>query len=316
MARKPFSVVILNYGTPDLAIASAESVLAEVEALGGALVLVDNASQDDSAQKLSDWVAARGAPDNLRLVLSLVNGGFAAGNNLGIEAVEADFHLLLNSDTVVRPGAIAALLAAMRADDMLGLAGPVIIDAEGNRAVSRFRIRTPLSEFVEASGLDFFYRRLRRHVVPLHEHESACEMQWISFACVMLRREMIDAMGPLDERYFMYFEDSAYGLKARAAGWKIARIEAAEVTHLEAKSSGVEDAAAAHRRLPRYYYAARARYFTDHFGAWGFIAANLYWYLGRFVNYARLFAFRAPKKTAAWRAADIWTGPDHTPGQG
>jgi len=313
MARKPFSVVILNYGTPDLAIASAESVLPEIEALGGVLVVVDNASPDNSAETLTKWAAARGAPDLIHLVLSPVNGGFAAGNNLGVKAVEADFHLLLNSDTLVEPGAIAALLAAMRADARLGLAGPVIIDAARNRAVSRFRTRTPLSEFVEASGLDFFYRRFRRHVVPLHETESSDEMQWISFACVMLRREMIDALGLLDERYFMYFEDSAYGLNARAAGWKLARIDTAQVTHFEAKSSGVEDAAAAHQRLPRYYYASRSRYFIEHFGVAGFIAANLFWYLGRAVNYARLLAFKAPKKTAARRGGDIWTSPDYSP---
>ncbi len=316
MARKPLSVIILNYGTPDLAIASAESALPEIEALGAVLLLVDNASLDNSASRFGEWRARQGDPDHIKLVVSSENGGFAAGNNLGIEAVEADYHLLLNSDTVVRPGAVSALLGAMRADDMLGLAGPVILDETGARAVSRFRTRTPFSEFVEASGLDFFYRRHRKHVVPLQEHESADEMQWISFACVMLRREMIDAMGPLDERYFMYFEDSAYGLKARAAGWKIARIETARVTHLEAKSSGVEDDAAAHRRLPRYFYASRSRYFTDHFGARGWVAANLYWYLGRIVNYARLFALRMPKKTAAWRGADIWTRPSHRPHQG
>ena len=313
MSRVPVSVVILNFGTPGLAIASAESVLPEIEALGGALVLVDNASPDNSADRLSAWVAQQGAPDHIRLVLSPTNGGFAAGNNLGLKACAADFHVLLNSDTLVAKGALAAMLSAMKADPELGLAGPVILDEDGVRAVSRFRKRTPLSEFVDATGLDFFYRLLRAHVVPLSESEDEAHAEWISFACVMLRREMIDALGYLDERYFMYFEDSAYGLNAGAQGWKAARIEAASVTHFEAKSSGVEDAAAAYKRLPRYYYAARARYFIDHYGRAGLIAANLLWYLGRIVNYARLLALKAPKKTAAWRAADIWTGPTFNP---
>ncbi|WP_375201905.1 glycosyltransferase family 2 protein [Hyphococcus sp.] len=311
MARSPLNVIILNYGTPDLAIASAESVLPEIEAIGGRLILVDNASPDDSAEKLRAWVAARRqAP--VELVLSPVNGGFAAGNNLGIKAGEADFYLLLNSDTLVEPGALSALLTAMKDRPKLGLAGPMILDENGAPAVSRFRKRTPFSEFVDATGLDFFYRRFREHVVPIFEDEADAP-DWISFACVMIRKEVIDEVGLLDENYFMYFEDSAYGLKAAAKGWRGARIDEARVKHFEAKSSGVEDATAAYQRLPRYFYAARARYFIDHYGRGGLIAANLFWLLGRGVNYARLLTLKAPKKTAEGRAFDIWASPDFTP---
>jgi hypothetical protein len=313
MDRKALSVVILNYGTPAMAIASAESVLPEITSLSGGLVVVDNASPDDSAEHLTAWRKGLPADAPVKLVLSPVNGGFAAGNNLGVAASDAGFYVLLNSDTLVEPGAMTALLAAMRADPKLGLAGPLILDEAGKPATSRFRKRTPFSEFVEATGLDFFYRRFRTHVVPVSPDEDESEADWISFACVMLRKETIDEIGPLDERYFMYFEDSAYCLKAAAAGWKIARVEAAIVRHFEAKSSNIEDAAAAHRRLPRYYYASRARYFITHYGYGGFAAANLFWYLGRAVNYARLLAGKPPKKAPAWRALDIWTRPDFRP---
>lgn len=307
MARSPLNIIILNYGTPDLAIASAESVLAEIEMVGGRLILVDNASPDESAQIFSDWKKKRPAAP-VELIVSLENGGFAAGNNLGLKAGDADFYVLLNSDTLVAPGAMTALLGAMRADPGLGLAGPLILNEQGEPATSRFRKRTPFSEFVEATGLDFFYRRFSRHVVPIAEGEHT-DPDWISFACVMLRKEMIEALGLLDERYFMYFEDSAYGLKAAAAGWKMRRIKSAVVRHFEAKSSQIEDAAQTHARLPRYFYAARARYFIDHYGWSGFIAANLLWYLGRLVNAARALALRPPKKAASHKAFDIWTGP-------
>jgi hypothetical protein len=300
MALSPLNVIILNYGTPDLAIASAESVQPQIEAIGGRLILVDNASPDNSAEKLSAWAASKpGAP--LEIILSPVNGGFAAGNNLGIKAGEAAFYLLLNSDTLVEPGALAALLGAMKERPKLGLAGPLILDEAGAIAVSRFRKRTPFSEFVEATGLDIFYNRFREHVVPIFEDEADAP-DWISFACVMIRKDVIEEVGLLDEGYFMYFEDSAYGLKAAHKGWRGARIDAARVRHFEAKSSGVEDAAAEHKRLPRYYYAARARYFIDHYGRAGFVAANLFWLAGRAVNYARILTLKAPKKTAKGRA--------------
>ncbi|MEO1136091.1 MAG: glycosyltransferase family 2 protein [Pseudomonadota bacterium] len=311
MARSLLNVIILNYGTPDLTIASAESVISEVEALGGKLILVDNASPDDSVQRFIHWREARpGAP--VELIVSIENCGFAAGNNLGLKAAEADFFVLLNSDTVVEPGAMTALLDAMRADPALGLAGPMILDEKGTPAASRFRKRTPLSEFVEATGLDFFYRRLARHVVPIMDDDEA-DFDWISFACIMLRSEMIAQVGFLDERYFMYFEDSAYSLKAVEAGWKIKRVERAVVRHFEAKSSQIDNAAKTNARLPRYFYAARARYFVDHYGWGGFIAANLLWYLGRAVNAARALALKPRKKTASHKALDIWIGPTFTP---
>lgn len=311
MAPSPLTVIILNYGTPGLAIASAQSVLPEIEAMSGRLILVDNASPDTSAEKFKAWAASKpGAP--MDVILSPVNGGFAAGNNLGIKAGEAEFYVLLNSDTLVEPGALAAMRGAMKADPKLGLAGPVIIDEDGAPAVSRFRKRTPFSEFVEATGLDFFYNRYRKHVVPIFEAEQQAP-DWISFACVMIRKDVIDDIGRLDENYFMYFEDSAYGLKAAQKGWTCARIDGARVKHFEAKSSGVEDAAAGYKRLPRYYYAARSRYFIDHYGKGGLIAANLFWLAGRVVNYARLLTLKAPKKTAKGRALDIWTSPDFTP---
>ncbi len=311
MARSPLNVIILNYGTPDLAIASAQSVLPQIEAIGGRLILVDNASPDKSAELLGAWAAQRPTAP-VEVIRSTVNGGFAAGNNLGIKAGEADFYLLLNSDTLVEPGALGALLTAMKERPKLGLAGPQILDESGAPAISRFRKRTPFSEFVEATGLDFFYHRYREHVVPIFEGEADAP-DWISFACVMIRREVIEEVGLLDENYFMYFEDSAYGLNAAEHGWRNARIEEAAVKHFEAKSSGVEDAAAAHKPLPRYYYAARSRYFIEHYGRAGLIAANLFWLLGRAVNYARLLTLKPPKKTARGRALHIWASPDFTP---
>ncbi len=311
MALSPLNVIILNYATPDLAIASAESVLPQIEAIAGRLILVDNASPDNSAEKLKAWAASKaGAP--VDIILSPVNGGFAAGNNLGIKAGDAEFYLLLNSDTIVEPGALETLLGAMKARPKLGLAGPLILDEDGAIAVSRFRKRTPFSEFVEATGLDFFYERHREHVVPVFENEADAP-DWISFACVMIRKAVIDEVGLLDENYFMYFEDSAYCLKAAEKGWRGARIDEARVRHFEAKSSGVEDAAAGHKRLPRYFYAARARYFIDHYGRAGLLAANLFWLAGRAVNYARILTLKPPKKTAKGRALDIWASPDFTP---
>lgn len=307
---KPVCVIILNYGTPDMTIASAQSVLPQIESLGGELVIVDNCSPDNSAAQLSQWAETLGSDQAVTLVLSPVNGGYAAGNNLGIEAGSAEFYVLLNSDTIVRPGAIAALLDAMQRDPNIGLAGPQMLDEQGQPAISRFRHPRPLSEFVEATGLDFFYRKFRHAVVPVMADEDDSEIEWLGFPCVMLRGAMVNALGKLDDRYFMYFEDTAYCRKAHKAGWTLKYCRDAAVEHFCGKSSNIEDHAAAHRRLPPYYYASRTRYFKSHYGTGGYIVANLLWYLGRMVNFGRALALKPPKKTCAWRAKDIWTSED------
>lgn len=307
---RTLSVIILNYATPRLTIDCAKSVLPEIESLEGELIIVDNASPDDSRRRIALWREGLAPSAPVRVVLSEKNGGFASGVNLGINAGEAEFYGLLNSDTLARPGAFAALLAAMRADSKLGILGPKITDADGAAQISRFRHPTPLGEFVEAAGTDIVYRLLRRHVVPIAPDEEA-EAEWIGFPCVLLRKAMIDDIGLLDERYFMYFEDCDYCRRAGAKGWKIGQCLEAEVAHFHGASSRIATIMQSRKRLPAYYYASRARYFIAWRGRAGFIAANLLWLIGRAASFLRLLALKPPRRAPAMRAFDNWTGPDH-----
>lgn len=304
---KSVCVVILNYGTPSMTIECAESALAAIDAINGEIIVVDNASPDDSFEQFTAWRQSKPDDTPIKLVQSPVNGGYAAGNNLGVQAGNAEFFVLANSDTLIRPDALKILLGEMRADPELGIVGPKITDENGAPAISRFRLITPISEFVHATELGVFFKLLRNHVVPVQDTEDDSAVQWIGFPCVMLRKRMIDEIGLLDEDYFMYFEDMAYCRRATDAGWRLRRCDRAEVQHFCGKSSNIEDSAAAHARLPAYYYASRTRYFTSFFGQGGFIAANIGWYMGRAINYLRLLVFQKPKKTCAARARDIWT---------
>jgi GT2 family glycosyltransferase len=303
-------VIILNYATPDLTLDCANSALADIAGLDAELIVVDNASPDDSWSRISAWRDGLGASAPVRAIRSERNGGFASGNNIGIRACGADFYVLLNSDTVVRRGAVAALLAALEADPEIGVAGPRIVGPGGETQVSRFRYPSPLGEFVLGVAADPFYRMLRRRVVPIAPDEDA-EHDWIGFPCVCLRKTMIDRIGLLDERYFMYFEDCDYCRRAKQDGWKIAYCPQAEVMHLHGQSSEVEDRAGSTKRLPRYFYASRARYFIAWYGRAGFIAANLLWQFGRALGLLRLAALRRPHAAPARRGCDNWTGPDY-----
>lgn len=300
------SVIILNYATPDLAIACAKSALADIAGLDANILIVDNGSPDDSAARLSHWRVGLppGAP--VDVILSPANAGYAGGNNIGLRACQSEFAVLLNSDTLVRPGAFSAMLTEMQSDEGLGILGSRIVGPDGKDQISRFRFPSPFGEFIEAAGYDLLHRIFRSAVVPIFPAEPA-RPDWIGFPCVMLRRKMIDEIGPLDEGYFLYFEDVDYCRRAAAAGWRIAVCGGAEVMHLIGASSRVEESRLSGARLPAYYYASRSRYFRKWFGEFGWIAANWLWNAGRAFGSLRRLAGKAPAPAPSGKGLDIWT---------
>jgi hypothetical protein len=129
----------------------------------------------------------------------------------------------------------------------------------------------------------------------------------VSFACVLLRRSMIEAIGPLDEGYFLYFEDVDYCLRARRAGWRARQAPGARVVHLEGGSGPVASLRAAHGRLPGYVYASRARYFRQKGGRLGLVAANLAWLVGRGLARLRPLMGKPVPPAAEREFRDLWT---------
>jgi GT2 family glycosyltransferase len=136
--------------------------------------------------------------------------------------------------------------------------------------------------------------------------DAPSEPEWVTFAAALLRREALRDVGPLDEGYFMYLEDIDWCRRARRAGWKVLHWPAARIVHFRGGTSPLKRLAAERRRLPRYYYESRSRYFAKHFGPLGLPAANLCWMTGRGVSLAReITGRRRPHASiAAWR--DNW----------
>lgn len=302
-------VVIVNYRTGGLTVGALESLADQIA--GGsdrAVVVVDNASGDGSAETIDTAIAERGWQGWARLIRSPENGGFSAGNNIGIRAVTADFYLLLNSDARLRPGALDGLLATMAAHPEAGLVGPRLEGEDGTPQESSFRDLTPVTELMAAAATGPIDRLLARHKISLGISDQLLEADWVSFACVMIRRAVIDAIGPMDEDYFLYFEDIDYCRLARAAGWKIYTDPSARVIHLRGGSASLKTAIRERSRLPRYHFASRARYFAKfHGGRSGIIFANLMWSAGRAVSLAREITGGKTPHTAAHQGGDNWT---------
>lgn len=299
------AIVVLNYRTPALTVACLASLEAEIDHTVRVLV-VDNASGDDSVATIQSAIAQRGWSHWAQVLEAPVNGGFAAGNAIGIRAIHAEAYLLLNSDTVVRPQAVARLREALRLRPDVGLVGPALLKASGARATSSFREIAPTSELLRSASTGLLGRWLGRFEVALPHASHPTEPDWIAFACVLIRRAVIEQVGMLDDGYFMYFEDVDYCRRARAHGWSVLCWPDAEVTHFSGASSKVTATATQKARAPRYYYEARARYYAKFYGRRGLWLANGMWHLGRCISWTRERWGSGVSQLREREAFDIW----------
>jgi GT2 family glycosyltransferase len=293
-------VVIVNYRSADLTVDCLRSLLPERSAVPGMRVVVtDNASPDDSIARLTAAVAEHGWGEWVTVQPLDRNGGFAYGNNGAIRAALAasrrpDYLLLLNPDTVVRPGGVAELVRFMEARPTVGLAGSRLEDPDGTPQVSAFRFHTVANEFERGMRLGAVSKLLRQHLVapPVSDVPVACD--WVAGASLMIRPAVCDAAGLMDERYFMYFEEVDFCLAAKRAGWACWYVPASRVVHLVGAVSGVSDARKARKRRPAYWFESRRRYFVKNHGRLYAALADLAFLSGYSLYRLRRAAQRKP----------------------
>jgi GT2 family glycosyltransferase len=237
------SIVIVTFN----ALADAEACVASLHGAPPTtphdVTVVDNASTEPVAAAIAaNWPAVR--------VLEMGrNAGFAAASNAGIRATSARLVLLLNSDTIVPAGAIDRLVARLDASPEVAIAGPRILDAAGFPELSFGRMISPLGELrqqVRARRPGWIARETRREQF----------VDWVSGACLLVRRADAEAVGLLDERYFLYTEDVDFCAAVRARGRRVLFTPAAEIVHRRGRSRATAPgrAAAAYRRSHVAFY--------------------------------------------------------------
>jgi len=282
-ARSVF-VVIVNFRTGRLTVECLASLAAEVSCLGsGRVIVVDNCSEDDSVTLISSAIRKNGWESWAELLPLPRNGGFAYGNNAAIaRARQLDPGLgavvLLNPDAVARPGVLVGLLRQLASQPRAGIAGAAIEGLGGELVVSAHAMPSPLGELEASAKLGFLTRVLSRHVVSPPASGGSRECDWVSGACMAIRREVLDAIGPLDEGFFLYFEEVDFCRRARRAGWSCWLAADARVMHVEGAATGIKQA---RQRLPAYWFASRRRFFVKAYGIGGLVLADLLWALGR-----------------------------------
>ena len=303
-------VVIVNYRTAGLAIDCLRSIAHEVDVIPGTqVVVVDNASGDSSAERIASAIHSEGWSEWASTLALATNRGFAAGNNAAIRPAMAashppDWFLLLNPDTLVRPSALQALLDRAGAQPRAGIVGSQLENPDGTLQGSAFRFHTILTEFDGALRLGFVSRLLRRRSLVMPPSEQACRAGWVSGASLLLRREMLEDVGLLDEGYFLYYEEVDLCLRSARAGWECWHEPRSRVVHLVGASTGADFTA---RRLPSYVFDSRRRYFTKNHGRLYAALADLAWIGAHLTWRLRMWMQRRPGLAAPGMLRDFVT---------
>jgi GT2 family glycosyltransferase len=275
--------IIVNYRTGPLVVECLASLEEEVRAMPGFRVMVvDNASGDDSVHVIDSAIRARGWGDWAELTVSPVNGGFASGNNHAIRRALAgdnppDLLWLVNPDTVVRPGAARALAAFMRDHPKTGIAGSALQSADGTPWPFAFRFPTILGETERGARLGLVSRLLSSHAIGRTMGRDSARVDWVSGASMVIRRAVFADTGLMDEGYFLYYEETDFCLQAQRAGWECWYVPEAVVLHISGQSTGVTAETTVPKRIPRYWFESRRRYFVKNHGRAYAIAADLGW---------------------------------------
>lgn len=227
-------------------------------ALSHLIVVVDNGSGDGSPAAVRErWPA-------VRVIEAGGNLGFARASNVGIRASESELVLLLNCDTIVPPSSLDRLVADLRAHPEAAICGPRLVDGDHRPEISFGRMIGPLQE-VRQKLLGRLYERRFPPVVRLIERRvrQAHYPDWVSGACLLARRADLDAIGLVDERFFLYTEDVDLCASVRARGRLVRFTPVAEVVHLRGRSV---------RRDPglaeRAYLQSRVAFYAKHHPRW------------------------------------------------
>ena len=241
--------VIVNYNAGSHLVAAAASLRADGVRT---VVVVDNGSSDGSVTALC------AADPEVHVVHPGRNLGYGGGANRGAAVVDGDLILIMNADTVVEPGALKALAAALEADPDVGIVGPMI-ETKGEIYPSARTFPT-MADAVGHAFLGMVLPRnrfTRRYRMLDWDHARSRRVDWVSGSCMLVRAECFRQIGGFDEDYFMYLEDVDLCWRARRAGWEVSYEPAARVVHVQGVSTDLHPyrmIAVHHRSLLRFWW--------------------------------------------------------------
>lgn len=267
------SIIVVGWNVRDFLHRALASIFNTDDATWPEVIVVDNASTDGTADMV------RTTYPQVRLIANATNRGFAGGNNQGIAAATGRYLLLLNPDTEVLGGALATLVDYLRAHPDAGMVGPRLLNPDGTTQSSRRRFPTLPVLFLESTWLEGLApgHLLNRYYMLDKSDAVEQDVDWIQGAAMLVRREVIEQVGTLDEGFFMYSEELDWCRRIRDAERRILYAPAAEIIHYGGKSSEQVTPA---RHI--YFQSSKVRYTHKYHGALTAEALRL-WLLGQYI---------------------------------
>ena len=261
------SVIIVSWNVRDLLRDCLRSLRPGRDSTNLEIILVDSGSADGSAAMVSaefPWVHLVARPDNV---------GFPKGNNIGLALAGGQYLLLLNPDTVVLGDALPTLVNYLAQHPDVGCVGPQLRNPDGTIQSSRRRFPTLATAFFESTWLQPVApgRLLAHYYMQDQPDDATSEVDWLTGACLLVRREVLEQVGGLDEDYFMYSEELDWCRRIKTAGWRIVYLPAAQIMHHVGKSSE-QAVTARHINFQR----AKLRYFRKYHGRAACLALRLF----------------------------------------
>jgi len=273
------SIVIVHYSGREYTARCLASLRQVAPALNFEVILVDNASPEQDAGWFQEHYP------EVRLIRSPENRGIAGGNNLGIRNARGRYILLLNNDTLVLPGTIERAVAYLEGHPGVAGVGGNLLNPDGSFQAGYVDFPSLWQEFLIVSKIGL----LLRSCYPSHRPaESEREVDWMSTAFMVFRREALEEVGLVDEEYFIYSDETDLQYRLKRAGWKIVYLPDLKTVHFGGKSLDPW-------RRRHLVYRGKLLFFQKHYGRWRTLLLRL------------LFAGVSAAKLAFW--ALVWPIP-------
>lgn len=255
--RDSLAIIIVTYNSTNEIGACLRSLIGHTGPFPTTITVVDNASRDGTAKFVRDHFPS------VAVIESGGNLGFARANNLGIRATDSDYVLLMNPDTEAPPGAIQTLVRGLASHPDAAIAGARLMNEQGFPELSWGAPITPWNELKQMLLLRLYNGKVRSIVRKVDRlSRQAREVAWVSGACMVIRRPDLEAVGLLDERFFMYTEDVDLCIAMANRGRRVLYIAGAELLHHRGRS------APHNPELERMRQRSHVAYYEKHLPGW------------------------------------------------
>jgi N-acetylglucosaminyl-diphospho-decaprenol L-rhamnosyltransferase len=227
MNSLPLSTITVTHNHANYIGRCLDALVPEVKRLGGEVIVVDNRSDDRSAAIAQQY-------SSVKLHINTKRQGFSANNNFGMAKATGRYLLLLNPDTEIQPGALSQLIEFMDTHPQVGMCGAQLLFPDGQIQPSPRRFPTLGSVIARRTPLRMFLKQSRfnqHHLMQDLDRTQPQPVDWLLGACMFIRREVLETVGPLDEGYFLYVEDIDWAYRMHRAGWQVYYVPTAQIIH-------------------------------------------------------------------------------------